>query len=123
MRFAADPRSPFRARRALEQVAGECPRRVLEDARLLVSELVTNSVLHSDMEPGEWIELNVTTQNGKALRVEVRDAGVGFETQPMENGEERTSHWGLFLVDKLADRWGVVNDGETRVWFELSYSH
>jgi anti-sigma regulatory factor (Ser/Thr protein kinase) len=96
---------------------------VLEDARLLVSELVTNSVLHSRTEAEEWIELNVTTQEGKGLRVEVRDAGIGFEPKTLEKSEARTSHWGLFLVEKLADRWGVSNDGDTRVWFELAYDN
>ena len=36
-------------------------------------------------------------------------------------GSASASGWGLFLVDRIADRWGAVQmDGETRVWFELS---
>jgi hypothetical protein len=27
--------------------------------------------------------------------------------------------WGLFLVEKLADRWGVARNSLTRVWFEI----
>jgi hypothetical protein len=36
-------------------------------------------------------------------------------------GSERAG-FGLFLVERLADRWGVARDGRTRVWFELSQS-
>jgi len=31
----------------------------------------------------------------------------------------RQSGWGLFLVDRMADRWGVDRSEGTRVWFEL----
>jgi hypothetical protein len=35
-------------------------------------------------------------------------------------GVPDSTGWGLFLVDRIADRWGAVQtDGETRVWFEL----
>jgi hypothetical protein len=58
--------------------------------------------------------------------VEVADAGQGFDhTSPTRPravaGSASASGWGLFLVDRIADRWGAVQmDGETRVWFELS---
>ena len=51
---------------------------------------------------------------------EVTDEGPGFD--PADTGTPGTDEngWGLFLVERLADRWGVNhNDEITRVWFEL----
>ena len=51
---------------------------------------------------------------------EVTDRGPGFD--PARAGGPREDHtgWGLFLVERLAHRWGVARDGHsTRVWFEL----
>jgi len=52
------------------------------------------------------------------LRVDVVDHGHGFE--PGAAGRESLGGWGLTLVEGLADRWGVLHDGETRVWFEMA---
>jgi anti-sigma regulatory factor (Ser/Thr protein kinase) len=51
----------------------------------------------------------------------VTDWGPGFDarTRTREPGDH-TGGWGLFLVERLADNWGVQRDGEsTMVWFEL----
>ena len=84
--------------------------------RLLVSELVTNSVRHvaGSTEP---VELAVRI-GARAIRVEVRDGGAGFEPgKPEPRGAD--GGFGLFLVERMASRWGVeIKDG-TRVWFEL----
>ena len=97
---------------------------VAENAELLVSELVTNSVRHAGLPADAGIEFSLRA-SAEVLMVEVADAGRGFgdeaptrlSTKP---GAARSSGWGLFLVDRIADRWGAVQmDGETRVWFEL----
>lgn len=83
---------------------------------LLVSELVTNSVRHAR---GRSVGLLVEVDEGKA-RVEVVDAGSGFTPPPAPvPGEPRRSGWGLYLVERFADRWGVSSEGHTRVWFEV----
>ena len=87
---------------------------VLDDARLLVSELVANAVEHV-REDGE-IELRVSLEGG-VLRVEVLDSGPGFTPTQRERGSDRG--WGLHFVDRLASRWAVDCDGRARVWFEL----
>jgi anti-sigma regulatory factor (Ser/Thr protein kinase) len=88
-----------------------------DSLRLLVSELVTNAVRHSGMEGGRVV-LGLTVDEGLA-HVEVTDVGPGFEPSADPPGPE--SGWGLFLVQRLADRWGVVTSpDETRVWFDLS---
>ena len=54
------------------------------------------------------------------VRVEVGDPGEGFEPpshQPTDLAEE--GGWGLYLVDRLADRWGVSKDRGTMVWLEM----
>ena len=97
---------------------------VAENAELLVSELVTNSVRHAGLPEDASIEFSVRA-SAEVLMVEVADAGRGFDhTAALRlqkvSGTAESSGWGLFLVDRISDRWGAVEmDGETRVWFEL----
>jgi len=51
--------------------------------------------------------------------VDVCDHGAGFEVNGAPQPGD-ASGWGLFMVDRLADRWGVQTNGDTHVWFELS---
>jgi len=103
--------APREARRQVREVAP--PDRV-EDATLLVSELVTNAVRYG---PEERIRL-IVSENGEAMRFTVHDAGLGpLPAMRAEDDPEPGGH-GLRLVDALADRWGVER-GSTRVWFEL----
>jgi anti-sigma regulatory factor (Ser/Thr protein kinase) len=60
----------------------------------------------------------VTIDRGR-VRVEVADPGAGFEPQPRDDEMNRPGGWGLYLVDRIADRWGVVRNRMNRVWFEL----
>ena len=106
------------ARAALSPLAGGIPTRVYSDLRLQVSELVTNSVRHAGLEHSQAIELKVTLQP-ETVRVEVNDQGSGFQPTPRSAQSDDQSGWGLYLVSRLADRWGVTSDGVTRVWFEL----
>jgi anti-sigma regulatory factor (Ser/Thr protein kinase) len=85
--------------------------------RLLVSELVTNSVRHARLESSGWINIAVE-EKPRALRVAVSDPGIGFDERPGPQ-PGGGSGWGLHLVEQLADRWGVSKDGETKVWFEI----
>ena len=87
--------------------------------RLLVSELFTNAVKYGSRREGSRIRLSIAVTDTHA-RVEVGDRGGGFAggetTMP---GAEAQSGRGLAFLDALADRWGVVSNGETCVWFEL----
>ena len=91
---------------------------MLDDIRLLVSELVTNAVRHSDAPGNGEICVDVTIES-RRLRVEVADAGAGFEPQPRDDEMSRPGGWGLYLVDRIADRWGVIRNHLNRVWFEI----
>ena len=90
------------------------------DIRLLVSELVTNSVRHAQIGPEGSIQLKVAVGD-ESVRVDVIDNGPGFEPPKADPTAEdaRESGWGLFFVSQLADRWDAEpRDG--RVWFEIT---
>lgn len=104
------------ARRALDRLAGVVDERRLEDARLLVSELIANAVEHVDRQG--MIELRVDNDDER-LRVEVFDPGDGFTADGQRPPAEAESGWGLHFVSRLADRWGAERGDRSRVWFEL----
>jgi anti-sigma regulatory factor (Ser/Thr protein kinase) len=87
----------------------------VEDALLLVSELVTNAVKYGP--EGEEIRLIVTTDD-QATRFTVHDLGLGPLPEMRDEADPAPGGHGLRLVDTLADHWGVER-GSTRVWFEL----
>lgn len=104
------------ARRVLRRLSGEIDEPVAENLRLLVTELVGNSVRHAGVES---VVMKVALTD-PAVHVEVTDEGPGFEPTSRDERADRESGWGLFLVDRLADRWGVnCHQGATRVWFDL----
>ena len=113
-----EPAAAQTARRAVEALEHKLDRTVLGDLRLLVSELVANSVRHTGAAGADQIGLDVMLNDG-VLRVEVSDRGGGFEPRPRAPDQSKASGWGLYLVDRLADRWGVIRDELTRVWFEI----
>ena len=119
--FEAGPSAASAARNALTALEGRVDGDLLGDVRLLVSELVTNSVRHSNIHARDVVRLDVEVSE-TALRVEVSDAGEGFEPTPRDLDRSRPGGWGLYLVDELSDRWGVVRDRLTRVWFEVDYA-
>ena len=90
-----------------------------EDLRLLVSEIVTNSVRHRDLDDEGWIRLRISCGDG-CVRVEVHNPGtsISFE-RSAKAGALRESGWGMYLLEQIADRWGVTRNGTTCVWFEI----
>jgi serine phosphatase RsbU (regulator of sigma subunit)/anti-sigma regulatory factor (Ser/Thr protein kinase) len=106
------------AREALSPLGERLEDSMLETVRLLVTELITNSVKHGD--PGEDPVRVTVTLTPDAVRVEVSDSGEGFEPPPRPDEPlESPSGWGLYLVDRLAERWGVDAGDRSSVWFEL----
>lgn len=112
-----DVDAPGRARRALEGsnhgVAGD----LLERLKLLVSELVTNSVVHAGLSPRDRIAVAMAVAPA-SVRIEVCDPGPGFELPPAPALYDVRGR-GLLLVEAVADRWGVARGELTRVWFEI----
>lgn len=113
------PRAAAEARRSLTPVCRELPSDRADDVRLMVSELVTNAFLHAGLARGDTVHLTAVMDSGR-LRIEVEDEGNGFRRKAVTAAAaDRASGWGLTIVARLSDRWGVVNEGSTKVWFEI----
>jgi anti-sigma regulatory factor (Ser/Thr protein kinase) len=117
-----DKFAPVAARRVFDDfVNGQLDDRRRTAARLLITELVTNSVRHANTGAQGSIGVGLRWSNS-ALHVSVTDDGPGFDpdsaTKPA--GGRRYRGRGLLMVDALADRWGVDRAGATRVWFEIA---
>jgi anti-anti-sigma factor len=123
--LARDADAPARARAELRQaIAGRLSDHDGATATLLTSELVTNAVIHPGQGVGGDVGLRITAY-GDRIRVEVTDAGAGFDPAgpPPAKPPEAGGH-GLVVVDGLSSRWGtarrVVRGVEGFcVWFEL----
>jgi len=90
---------------------------------LLTTELVTNSIRHADLGPGDNVDVTAVW-SGTVLRVIVRDSGSGAPPSDIVAGSIRPapggqSGWGLYLVDRLSTRWGTNLGGTVGFWFEL----
>lgn len=112
--LVADSDAPRLARRAASKLLQRlrCGHDRADDLALVVSELVTNAVLH-----GPAADLELTISGTPAMiRVEVKDAGTTHFAWPEQPGN---GHWGLGLVGIFGDRAGVIRQPSTVVWCEL----
>jgi anti-sigma regulatory factor (Ser/Thr protein kinase) len=120
LRLNPDSEAILAARHSLDRFEGLLLPEKLEDVRLVVSELVTNSVRHAGLSPDEQISLAVAISGG-SVRGRVCDPGPGFE-KPSEPRPrtDLSGGWGLPIVEKLSDRWGTERNGCACVWFEIA---
>jgi integral membrane sensor domain MASE1/anti-sigma regulatory factor (Ser/Thr protein kinase) len=105
-------------RDAIEELEPDLHPALLANVRLLVSELVSNSIRHGHVPATASVELRAALFSDR-VRVEVDDYGPGFEPGEPAPSRSEASGWGLYLVDHLSDRWGVARTDRTRVWFEI----
>jgi anti-sigma regulatory factor (Ser/Thr protein kinase) len=117
LKLRSGPTAPREARRALDRISQALGAGLLQDLRLLISELVTNSYRHATRARGQSIRLRIEVR-ADTIRVEVCDNGVGFDPNSLPP-RGLTSGWGLVLVRRIADRWGVSGGGPCCVWFEM----
>ena len=116
MRLGSGPEAAAQARRAIAKLRTELDPRLMDTLRLLVTELVTNCVRHTDADS---VTLRVAVRK-TAVLTEVADTGPGLDPACVDRSANANTGWGLFLVQRLADRWGVKEDGPAKlVWFEL----
>lgn len=109
-----DPRSAAVARRLVRQRWAHLAEAAdLAAVQLLVSELVTNVIRHTEAGEGE-LRLQ---EDDRRLRVEVEDRGPGVPDTPVNPNRRAGRGFGLALVEHFADRWGVR--GRNCVWFEM----
>jgi anti-sigma regulatory factor (Ser/Thr protein kinase) len=108
------------ARRAVrEELQDALPQRTLADVELIVSELATNSVRHAGCEDADELAMEADVQPDR-VRVSLFDQGEGFEAHaPDPPGSGSAGGYGLVLLDRLADRWGVQRENGFGVWFEV----
>jgi anti-anti-sigma factor len=122
--LAREPTAPARARRELrEAIAGRLDESDRATLTLLTSELVTNAVIHSDPGADGPVGLRITV-SPESVRVEVSDAGIGFEPGTLRPRPREAGGHGLVVVDGLSSRWGtrrtqIHGDDGFCVWFEL----
>ncbi|CAM5745777.1 hypothetical protein STAFG_1516 [Streptomyces afghaniensis 772] len=99
----------------------QVPDEVCANAVLLVSELVTNAVLHT---PGEWVLCGVGRMTAERFRLEVHDGDLTGRGIPDRcPGLDDEGGRGLLLVREIADSWGVTRSpltGGNAVWASLA---
>jgi anti-sigma regulatory factor (Ser/Thr protein kinase) len=114
VRLPRDPRCGRLARRALEQhVAGRMTPRTLDDAKIVIAELVTNAYLHGT----GGIEVRIELLKDR-IRLDVLDEGENAEVRVRQIRSAVRGGYGLRLVEVLALRWGA-GERKTHVWAEL----
>ena len=86
----------------------------MSEVELLVSELVTNAVLHASSAARLDVHVSRTS-----IRVEVFDEDARLP-EPKDADDRATGGRGLLLVDRIASRWGSESkQGGKVVWFEM----
>ena len=114
--FPRDPASVGAARRFAIQALGTVPAEVREAVELMVSELATNCVRHTNTA----FELTVREDRGE-IRIEVTDRAGGTPTMRSPRPDEPTGR-GLQIVNMLSEEWGVEHAGARgkTVWFTVA---
>ncbi len=113
------PHTTESVRRARRTIAAfldpsDVPVSIVDDLLLLVSELVTNAVLHARTAMTLVVRLRRT-----GIRVEVHDTSHGAPVL-RDYGDDAMTGRGLALVEELAESRGVERHGSGKaVWFEL----
>jgi anti-sigma regulatory factor (Ser/Thr protein kinase) len=118
----ATPEASAAARRWLDGIA---PLRSLGqvafDVRLLVTELVSNSVRHAGLGSHDRVTVRLDLDEQR-LRVEVRDRGSGFDSTHLRAPDNEGGR-GLQIVSAIAHRWGLGEGTGSVVWFEIDREH
>ena len=109
--------SPISRASLIQGLPGGMTMAAIDDAALMLTEIVTNAVRHSGTGPEDRFMVRMF-EGEHQLRIEVEDPGAGFDVPaplPAEGG------YGLRIVDRLAAAWGM-NPGArppTVIWFEI----
>ncbi len=125
LKLTPSPDSALSARHSLDRLEPLLSPAMLEDVRLVVSELVTNSVRHAGLSPDDQISLSIVVSGGM-VRGRVCDPGPGFEKPSNPSPRpDFSGGWGLPILERISDRWGVERNRKQGslvccVWFEIN---
>lgn len=103
----------------LSRLDGRLSDETAYDVALVVSELVTNSVVHAALGADDTVLLEIAVNDRLAITV----TDPGSESVPRVLARDATTPHGLglYLVDRISASWGVRrNPGATQVWCELA---
>jgi anti-sigma regulatory factor (Ser/Thr protein kinase) len=111
--------SPALARASVRALTPDVTDATAADLALLVTEVVTNAVTHGSPNMGDEILLRILLDG--RVRIEVVDAGPRLvPTRSVLPVDGAAGGWGMFLLDEIADAWGIDANGVRKmVWFEL----
>jgi anti-anti-sigma factor len=123
-------RNPSAPGLARAEVRALLPGRISDSDRatltLLTSELVTNAVIHPEPGVEGAVGLRITAYPDR-VRVEVDDAGSGFDLQDLAPRPREAGGHGLIVVEGVSSRWGTSRGGDESggfsVWFELDVDY
>jgi anti-sigma regulatory factor (Ser/Thr protein kinase) len=117
--LAPDRFAPQLARRALSDLTDGLEDGLRERGAVVLSELVTNSVRHAGLAGTQRVAV-VLRLWPEAIRMEVTDPGYGFEPgDPRPGKTDGSGGWGLWVIDRMTDRWGVDFESSTNFWCEF----
>jgi anti-sigma regulatory factor (Ser/Thr protein kinase) len=112
--FSNEPLSPADARRSIAALLEGYPAGVVDDARLLVTELVANAIAHA-----HGVSIFAAEVRDGSLRVRVVDKSPHLPAR-MDEDRDRDRGRGLLILDRLATSWRVERCGSGKVVaFEL----
>ncbi|WP_162255484.1 ATP-binding protein [Aeromicrobium sp. Root236] len=94
---------------------------VIDNALIVISEMIANAVCHGVPTSDGTIEISWAI-NGTLLELSVYDAGKGGSLKPIDFDEDSLSGRGLSIINRVADRWWVDMSTGTRVNAELGLS-
>lgn len=118
--FAGVTRAPGGARASLSVLEPHLDEDRLQTLRLVITELITNSIRHSRIDAEGVVGLDIRLGDG-VLRCTVSDPGPGFEKpEVVKPHDDRPGGFGLVILDSVSDRWGLTRDELFRVWFEIA---
>ncbi len=119
--FACNSHAPANARHVIDEFGALLREDVRDDLRLVVTELVTNAVVHSRTGPEAFVRLDVRLY-ADHVRLEVLNEGAPFPMDARTPPGTDEHGWGLLIVERVASRWGVLQGSGTTVWAELALS-
>jgi anti-sigma regulatory factor (Ser/Thr protein kinase) len=120
--FPGGEKAAGHARRELtERLAGVLAAEPMDDLLLLVTEIVANSVRHGRVGEDGEIDLCVRVLPA-VVRVELRDTGIQVDPRVRTPDLGGGGGFGMVLVERMSERWGVDHEPAVVMWFELKRS-